>query len=260
MFTNLIKHAVGVKLIILLAFVLGYAQTPLPDIEVTSISEIKYNSLVYLDINNLSVKDAVSREIFIDKNGLLATVTKIEGSEFAIAFLSNPITKDNGNQISVSSISSDPKGQMIAYRRRGSQIRIVWVDYQRNQPGAAVHDLINAIVEERKRNQYPIYDYPFVSPLMNKIPNSSIVPPVITHKEPAIYQEEAIANEIRGVVLLSVVFTAEGRVGGIRVLRGLPYGLTARAIEAATKIKYKPATKGGAAISVRAQLEYEFKK
>jgi hypothetical protein len=40
--------------------------------------------------------------------------------------------------------------------------------------------------------------------------------------------------------------------------RGLPCGLTEAAIEAAKRIRFQPALRNGAPVSVRAQLEYNF--
>jgi TonB family protein len=72
------------------------------------------------------------------------------------------------------------------------------------------------------------------------------------------YTEEARQNKVQGVVVLSVNFTADGRVTSIRALRGLPDGLTEKAIEAAQQIRFQPATKNGAPVTVRATLEYSF--
>jgi tetratricopeptide (TPR) repeat protein len=44
----------------------------------------------------------------------------------------------------------------------------------------------------------------------------------------------------------------------IRVLRGLPDGLTHKAIEASRKIRFNPATRNGEPVSVRGQLEFTF--
>jgi TonB family protein len=82
--------------------------------------------------------------------------------------------------------------------------------------------------------------------------------PTILYKEKAKYTEEARQNKVQGTVVLTAVFTAEGRISGIKVVRGLPDGLTEKAIEAAQKIRFQPATKNGAAISVRANLEFTF--
>jgi hypothetical protein len=47
-------------------------------------------------------------------------------------------------------------------------------------------------------------------------------------------------------------------VTNISVVRGLPDGLSERAIGAAREIKFSPATKDGRAVSVSMQLEYNF--
>ena len=81
---------------------------------------------------------------------------------------------------------------------------------------------------------------------------------VILYKEKARYTEEARQNKVQGTVVLSAVFTSDGRVTQVRVIRGLPDGLTEKAIEAAQKIKFQPATKSGQAVTVRGQLEFTF--
>jgi TonB family protein len=82
--------------------------------------------------------------------------------------------------------------------------------------------------------------------------------PTITYREKAKYTEDARQNRVQGSVMLSAIFTADGRVTGIRVVRGLPDGLTEKAIEAAQRIKFQPAMKNGVPVSVRMTLEYNF--
>ncbi|MCI0664069.1 MAG: M56 family metallopeptidase, partial [Acidobacteria bacterium] len=89
-------------------------------------------------------------------------------------------------------------------------------------------------------------------------PMSSSLRPTILYKEKAIYTEEARQNKVEGAVVLSVVFNADGRITGLQVVRGLPDGLTERAIEAAQKIRFEPAIKDNQRISVRGNLEYNF--
>ena len=72
------------------------------------------------------------------------------------------------------------------------------------------------------------------------------------------YTEEARRNQITGTVMLRVVFSSSGEVVQIRAVRTLPFGLTERAIAAARQIKFVPAMKGGHAVSVHMQLEYNF--
>jgi TonB family protein len=72
------------------------------------------------------------------------------------------------------------------------------------------------------------------------------------------YTESARQNQITGTVVLKCVFAANGSVTNIRIVSGLPYGLTERAIDAARKIKFIPAMKDGKYVSMWMQLEYNF--
>jgi len=80
---------------------------------------------------------------------------------------------------------------------------------------------------------------------------------ILAKPEPS-YTENARRNQVVGTVTLRVVLPASGHVSDIRVVSGLPYGLTKRAIEAARKIKFKPATKNGRAVSQFMIIEYNF--
>ncbi len=83
--------------------------------------------------------------------------------------------------------------------------------------------------------------------------------PTILHREIAKYTLEARDNGVEGIVQLSVVFGADGQIGDLRVLRGLPHGLTEEALEAAKRIRFEPATKDGQPVSVRGTVEYSFR-
>jgi len=72
------------------------------------------------------------------------------------------------------------------------------------------------------------------------------------------YTEEARKNQVTGTVVLKVVFASSGQVTNIQTMRGLPYGLTEKAIAAARQIKFQPATKDGHQVSMWMQLEYNF--
>lgn len=83
--------------------------------------------------------------------------------------------------------------------------------------------------------------------------------PVLLHKEKARYTEEARQNKIQGAVVLSFIVTADGSVRDIKVVRGLPDGLTESAIDAARKMKWKPATKNGEPVATRlSNVEFSF--
>jgi TonB family protein len=90
------------------------------------------------------------------------------------------------------------------------------------------------------------------------LPMSAGLSPTIIYKEKAKYTEEALRNKVRGTVVLSVVFTADGRINDIRIVSSLPYGLTVKAIEAAQRIRFRPAVQNGTPVSVRGNLEFKF--
>ena len=56
------------------------------------------------------------------------------------------------------------------------------------------------------------------------------------------YSREAMENKIQGVVELQVVVREDGRIQDIHIVKGLPFGLTAAAVEAVKKWKVMPAT------------------
>jgi protein TonB len=80
---------------------------------------------------------------------------------------------------------------------------------------------------------------------------------ITSRPEPA-YTEEARSRGITGTVVLRAVFAANGKVENIRVVVGLPSGLTERAVNAARKIKFEPAVKDGRYVSQYIQIEYNF--
>lgn len=83
------------------------------------------------------------------------------------------------------------------------------------------------------------------------------IPPLLT-KEKAKYTPMAQDHNIQGAVVLSLVFGLNGKISGVRIIRALPYGLTAQALIALQKIKFKPAMKDGKPISVRGMIEFNF--
>jgi TonB family protein len=89
------------------------------------------------------------------------------------------------------------------------------------------------------------------------LPNVSTTPVLLTNERPP-YPPQASAKRVGGLVILSAVFRADGRVSHLRVLTGLPEGLTETAVETARRIRFQPATKEGQPVSVRMQLEYRF--
>jgi len=81
---------------------------------------------------------------------------------------------------------------------------------------------------------------------------------VITFRPEPNFTEEARKNNVTGVVRLRAVLAASGGVSNISVLKGLPDGLTEKAIAAAKQIRFTPAQKDGRAVSQWVVIEYNF--
>jgi TonB family protein len=64
------------------------------------------------------------------------------------------------------------------------------------------------------------------------------------------YTEEARAARIQGVVILQTIINIAGKVTEIKVLKGLPSGLTEEAIKAVESWSFRPATLHGEAVPV----------
>ena len=65
--------------------------------------------------------------------------------------------------------------------------------------------------------------------------------------------------EEKGRVVLRAVLCRTGEVTDIEVVKGLPDGLTEKAVEAAKQIKFEPAERRGQKVSQRAVFEYNFR-
>jgi TonB family protein len=67
----------------------------------------------------------------------------------------------------------------------------------------------------------------------------------ITYKPNPVYTDEARNLKLEGEVLLEVMFGANGQLHVNRVVRGLGHGLDEAAINAANKMRFKPAMRMG---------------
>lgn len=84
-------------------------------------------------------------------------------------------------------------------------------------------------------------------------------PVKILYKPEAAYPEPQNGTIcVTGTVTLRVTFLDSGKIGKINVVSGLPYGFSENAVEAAKKIKFKPAKKNGKTVSVSKTVTYSF--
>ena len=82
--------------------------------------------------------------------------------------------------------------------------------------------------------------------------------PAILYAPKALYNEPARKNRVQGVIVVRAVFTTEGEVTKVQIVRGLPDGLDDEAIQAARRIRFLPAVKNGKPVAVRMTMEFSF--
>jgi TonB family protein len=88
--------------------------------------------------------------------------------------------------------------------------------------------------------------------------NPSFKPPRILSKPDPRYTEEARRHNVNGSVLLYVMLSETGQITQISVAKGLPYGLTERAIAAARLIRFEPAELNGKKVAYPVAVVYRF--
>lgn len=73
------------------------------------------------------------------------------------------------------------------------------------------------------------------------------------------YTEIARKARIQGVVIVQAIIDKQGNVTNVKVLKGLPMGLSEQAVEAIKKWKFKPATLNGKPVDVYYNLTVNFR-
>jgi TonB family protein len=84
-------------------------------------------------------------------------------------------------------------------------------------------------------------------------------PPILLSKREPEYSEEARKAKYQGTVILSVEVDTDGVPQNIRVIRSIGLGLDEKAIEAVQRWKFKPGTQDGNPISMRTEVEVQFR-
>jgi protein TonB len=69
--------------------------------------------------------------------------------------------------------------------------------------------------------------------------------PALLNRPQPLYTEEARKNKIQGTVRVRIMVGADGRVKRASIVTGLPDGLNEMALQAAHRMQFRPATKGG---------------
>ena len=159
-----------------------------------------------------------------------------------------------------SQIASDHKGQMIVYTKTAhGQMRVLWQDQKgSNRPERAMFEFLQTLSQGKPASSHINYFSPAEAKELGLETLTKDVRPDIYYKENAKRTAKAREHDIEGTVALSVIFGADGELSDLLVLKGLPYGLTARCLEALKKIRFRPAMKDGKPVSVRSSIEFNF--
>jgi periplasmic protein TonB len=91
-----------------------------------------------------------------------------------------------------------------------------------------------------------------------KVGGGISAPQAVSTPDPE-YTEEARRNKTQGTCVLWLIVDAEGHPRDIRVVRGLGFGLDAKAIEAVKQWKFQPAMKDGQPVNVQISVEVGFR-
>jgi TonB family protein len=91
-----------------------------------------------------------------------------------------------------------------------------------------------------------------------KVGGGISAPQAVSTPDPE-YTEEARRAKSQGTCILWLIVDAEGHPRDIRVVRGLGFGLDAKAIEAVRQWRFQPALKDGKPVNVQISVEVGFK-
>ena len=87
---------------------------------------------------------------------------------------------------------------------------------------------------------------------------AGVTPPIKIYFPSPRYTEEGRQGRITGVVILETVIDSEGNVRHVKVLKGLPMGLTESAVATAKEWRFRPALRGGEPVAVFLNLTIRF--
>jgi TonB family protein len=90
-------------------------------------------------------------------------------------------------------------------------------------------------------------------------PAADLSQPFATRKVDPAYPVQLMRENVAGTVILYAVIHSDGRVGDVRILRGVDERLDRFAIDAVAKWKFDPATKNGAPVAVEATFQIPFR-
>src|ERR1051326_2112935 len=83
--------------------------------------------------------------------------------------------------------------------------------------------------------------------------------PIVEHRVDPQYPEMARKGRVAGLVIVEAIINKEGSVEQVKVIKGLPFGMSESAVEAVKQWKFKPGTLNGEPVDVIFNLTVNFK-
>ena len=83
--------------------------------------------------------------------------------------------------------------------------------------------------------------------------------PIVQHRVDPVYPDMARKTRVAGIVIVEAIINKDGSVEQVKVIKGLPMGMSESAIEAVKQWKFKPGTLNGEPVEVIFNLTVNFK-
>jgi TonB family protein len=96
-------------------------------------------------------------------------------------------------------------------------------------------------------------------PNVHSVSEPGVVAPKVTYKVDPPYTQDAKDAKIQGTVIVVLEVHPDGRAHNLRIQQSLDPGLDQNTLDAISQWRFRPATKNGALVAVRATIEVNFK-
>ena len=129
-------------------------------------------------------------------------------------------------------------------------IRVLGLQFFASQTGRVLGQAGSTETASQIKQAAPDYSTSKKSPTFKQVR-------ILSKPDPR-YTEEARRNHVTGTVLLHLMCAETGEITQIRVIKGLPHGLTERSIAAAREVVFEPAELNGKKIAYPVAIVYTF--
>lgn len=86
-----------------------------------------------------------------------------------------------------------------------------------------------------------------------------VVPPVVIHKVPPEYSEEALKAKYEGVCMVELTVDTHGMPSDVHVTHPIGMGLDEKAMEAVRQYRFKPGLRGGKPVAINIRIAVSFR-